>query len=149
MSRTYTFDLPYPPLSGNRAARKGQGKVYTPRAIQTYRSAVAVACSRAGVARLALRGPLEAVFVVAPPDNRARDADNLLKVVKDAITRAGVWADDSNRVIASESVQWTTCEKGGAVMVLLRDSVPAGWQYDLQDCSQCAAGAQDVCKSAQ
>jgi crossover junction endodeoxyribonuclease RusA len=62
-----------------------------------------------------LTGPLSAFWLLAPPDNRARDVDNVRKVVADALTKAGFWADDSNQVLGREAFEWTPPAPGGVV----------------------------------
>ena len=118
---TYQAELPYPPLSGNRGSRTGQGRHYTPKELVSYRQQVAIACSRLGLARLGLAGPLAVDYVLCAPDLRSRDADNVLKVLNDALTRARVWVDDSNRVIARTTVEWGPVTAGGAVLVVIRE----------------------------
>ena len=72
-----------------------------------------------GLAGLLLPGPLEVLYTLHPPDLRARDEDNVLKVVKDALTRARVWVDDSNKVITRSVVEWGETVKGGVVCIEL------------------------------
>lgn len=115
--RTIRFVLPYPPVSGNHAVRHGRGGHYKSRAARAYESLVLTALDRVGLVGRGLAGPLHAEFFVAPPDRRARDDDNLLKVVKDALTKARFWADDSNRVIHSTAVSWEDPVPSGAVEV--------------------------------
>lgn len=55
-------------------------------------------------------------FLVEPPDLRARDVDNLMKVVKDALTDAGFWVDDSNKVIRKGSWEWAGPGKGSVLV---------------------------------
>ena len=119
MSTSYTFELPYPPLSGNRASRTGRGRHYTPKELVAYRQRLAIEASRQGVAGLMLAGPLVFRVQLMPPDLRARDEDNALKVLKDAMTRARIWVDDSNRVIRRTGVEWCDVVSGGLVCVTL------------------------------
>ena len=119
MSTTYSFELPYPPLSGNRASRAGQGRHYTPKELVAYRQRLAIEASTQGVAGLMLEGPLEFNVVLCPPDKRARDEDNALKVAKDAMTRARIWVDDSNKVIRRTVVDWGPVLPGGRLIVRL------------------------------
>ena len=42
-----------------------------------------------------LRGRLAVCVLACPPDRRARDLDGMHKALLDALTHAGVWADDS------------------------------------------------------
>lgn len=93
--------LPFPPASGNHQHARGRyGNVYVRNAITNYRLLVRAAVLRQfqGVkfsSLLPITGKCDIEIHVVPPDRRRRDKDNLEKVVLDAITLAGVWADDS------------------------------------------------------
>lgn len=50
-----------------------------------------------------------------PPDRRRRDMDNAWKVIGDALTKAGVWQDDSQ--IRSKLIEWREPVKGGKVFI--------------------------------
>jgi Holliday junction resolvase RusA-like endonuclease len=41
------------------------------------------------------------------------------KVVGDALTRAGLWTDDSNKVLRREVFDWTDPEPGGQILLTL------------------------------
>jgi crossover junction endodeoxyribonuclease RusA len=58
-----------------------------------YREAVLAACL-AQRAPQGLRDALDVAIVAYPPDNRARDLDNLLKAPLDGLTHANVWGND-------------------------------------------------------
>jgi len=109
------IEIPYPNHTGNHSVRHAGGRHYLTQEARDYRMAVYKAAVRAGLAAARLTGPLMAEFILAPPDRRARDADNLLKVVKDGLTQAGVWVDDSNKVIRETRVRWTDPMPGGAI----------------------------------
>ena len=110
----YTFLLPYPPVTGNHTTRSGRGRFWTAEKAKQYRGQVAILIRSAGLS-LSLKGPLSIELLVAPPDRRARDQDNLQKVVFDSLTRAKFWADDSNKVIRKAVVEWTDPVPGGAI----------------------------------
>lgn len=116
-----TVELPYPTLSGNNhtRGRAGGGRYLTAEA-RAYRVLVATALR----GRQAPPGPLHVEWVLAPPDRRHRDVDNVLKPAKDALTLAGFWPDDSNRVIASGGWVWTDPVPGGAVLLTARSASP-------------------------
>jgi crossover junction endodeoxyribonuclease RusA len=91
--------LPWPPSanhywrhlsSGKLAGRtliSEEGRVFRE---QVQRNAMAEKWPRFGAdARLSVR------ILAYMPDRRRRDLDNLLKSAMDALTHAGVWADDS------------------------------------------------------
>lgn len=110
--KTTSIELPYPAGSGNHSVRHTRsGGHYLTAGTLAYRLAVKAAV---GLAR-APDGPIQADWVISPPDRRARDFDNLMKVVKDALTLAGFWGDDSNRVIRGGSWVWCEPTKGGAI----------------------------------
>lgn len=121
--RSIELSLPYPP-SGNHSVRHGRGGAHwlSPQTI-AYRAAVAREVSAYGLghgsALAGLPGPLATAWLVMPPDDRARDSDNVLKVVRDALTKAGLWADDSNRVIRRESLAWGPKVKGGRIELVV------------------------------
>lgn len=54
-------------------------------------------------------------IVACPPDKRLRDLDNLFKAPLDALTKAGVWIDDSQ--IQELSIKWGNIEKGGKLYI--------------------------------
>lgn len=43
---------------------------------------------------------------IVAPDKRARDIDNLIKVVCDILVKAGVIKDDSRKYVRKVSAQW-------------------------------------------
>lgn len=85
--------LPFPP-SCNTYYRNIAGKTLISAAGRAYRGAVADQVLIQRAARLFI-GRLHVVIVAHMPDKRRRDLDNLLKSTLDALTHAGVWADDS------------------------------------------------------
>ena len=89
MTATYTLELPYPPRSGNGTTRTGQGRHYTVKEVVSYRQRLAIASSGLGVAGLRLPGPLRVTYWLWPPDRKARDDDNVLKVLKDSKAQQG------------------------------------------------------------
>lgn len=120
--RALTLELPYPPVTGNLAVRHaGRGVHYKTEPAKAYERAVAAAVQigrlTGQIAPQALAGPLVVSWVLAPPDRRARDCDNVRKVVGDALTKAGLWSDDSNRVLVRELFEWTDPVIGGQILV--------------------------------
>ena len=92
MSARLVFELPYPP-SVNHYWRRVGFRTLISRGGRRYRRDV-VALLAAGRAA-PLRGRLELLVHVFPPDRRRRDLDNLQKAMCDALQHAGVYADDS------------------------------------------------------
>lgn len=113
------LELPYPSQTGNHSVKHGGGRHYLTEEAKAYRRAVELQFNARG-GRLPLRGPMTAEWLIAPPDSKARDFDNLSKVVADALTHAAVWIDDSNGVIKGGSWQWTDPIPGGAIFLTLR-----------------------------
>jgi crossover junction endodeoxyribonuclease RusA len=62
---------------------------------------------------------LSVALYAYPPDKRRRDLDNLPKAVLDALTHAGVWADDEQ--IDSLSIQRCEQRKGGLLKVVVTE----------------------------
>lgn len=119
----HVLELPYPSASGNRLVRHSGDKHYLTKEALAYRALVAIAMHDQGVHSLRLAGPLALEFAIAPPDRRARDADNLLKPVLDAITKAGVWIDDSNKVITKTTVEWCDREPGCRILLTILNNL--------------------------
>lgn len=115
---TYEFALPWPKVTGNHAVKhtRAGGHYKTPEA-KAYEGMVAQIVASMGMGSLlgqkALCGPLKVLWLLSPPDRRARDMDNVRKVVADALTRAGFWEDDSNKVLVRETFEWTDSTPGG------------------------------------
>ena len=99
---TLSFTLPFPPSLNSiwRAVvitlkGKPQARVLLSEEGRAYRRAVRAVLHSLGNpttppgARLALH------LHACPPDRRTRDLSNLPKALEDALTHAGVWADDS------------------------------------------------------
>ena len=119
-SVTYQFELPFPKVLGNHAVKHSRaGMHYKVPEAKAYEAVVAQIVASMGMGSLTgqkpLAGPLIASWLFAPPDNRARDLDNVRKVVADALTRAGFWVDDSCKVLVRESFEWTPPMPGGAI----------------------------------
>lgn len=107
MGRSFRLILPYPPVSGNHATKHTRnGRHYTTDSARDYASRVAEFAHRAGVAGLKLKGPLDVRYDAHAPDKLDRDSCNVMKIAKDAITKAEVWVDDSNKVIQREEFRW-------------------------------------------
>lgn len=89
-----SYTIPWPP-SANRIWRSvrigGASRVLLSKEGREYREAV----KRAVGACQPIKGNVEVQIKAHKPDNRRRDIDNLLKASLDALTKAGVWEDDS------------------------------------------------------
>lgn len=119
-SLTYEFELPWPKVLGNHATKhtRAGGHYKVPEAV-AYDALVGQIVASMGMGRLTsqkpLDGPLSVSWLLGPPDNRARDVDNVRKVVADALTKSGFWKDDSNKVLVREAFEWTQAMPGGAI----------------------------------
>ncbi len=109
-----TLELPWCP-STNTTWRKGKGRVYLSEKTKAFRKAVATIVMASKAQRPAI-GPLELSVTLCPPDKRKRDMDNFAgKALLDALTLAGVWADDSQ--IRKMTTTWGDVTKGGMIVV--------------------------------
>jgi crossover junction endodeoxyribonuclease RusA len=86
------LELPYPP-SVNHYWRMGRGRIYLGEEGRRYKRLVTGAVRYAGIRPL--DGHLSLEIEAYPPDHRVRDLDNVLKALKDALGKAGVYHDDS------------------------------------------------------
>ncbi len=140
----YQLELPWPGATGNTQARHGKRGSYLNPLVAKYRQIVAQVAAAHGWGGWDGRKPLgseikagqgvgsqkgkktllgrfyELDLLAAPPDARARDADNVAKVLCDSLVHAGVLADDSNRVIRTLTIQWTDPVPGGRVLVTIQ-----------------------------
>ena len=109
--RTVAFDLPWPPSVNGYWQRARNGGLFVSESGQNFRSVVAVVVLKARqvFGRQPLAGPLR-LHVDAYPATlkRARDLDNILKALQDALQASGVFANDEQiadvRVVRRESV---------------------------------------------
>jgi crossover junction endodeoxyribonuclease RusA len=121
---TFSFALPWPKVTGNHAVKhtRAGGHYKTPEA-KAYEAVVAQIVASMGMGNLLgkkpLGGPLKVLWLLSPPDRRARDVDNVRKVVADALTKAGFWLDDSNKVLVRETFEWAPSTPGGEVSMMV------------------------------
>lgn len=113
MSNAINIEIPYPP-SGNHMWKHARGKHYLTDEAKAYYQRVAylilITNGKAG-----LTEPVQVTCWLYPPDKRKRDLENAWKVISDALTKAGVWEDDS--LVRRLIIQWCDPEKGGRVVV--------------------------------
>jgi Holliday junction resolvase len=114
--RSLSFRLPWPPSVNHYYGRRHQGGVYLKEAGRLFRRHAAAEFSRLGWPRLS--GNVRVTLLLAPPDRRTRDIDNIRKAVYDAISdrkkRAavihhGVIADD--KFIVEDEAQFVDAEE--------------------------------------
>ena len=115
---SWTVTLPWPP-STNRIWRNvavsGKPRTLLSQEGRVYRKAAADACLVAKLAGKQIPDRVALRLLVQAPDRRARDLDNTVKAVQDALTHAGVWLDDSQ--IDRLLVERGPVVKGGMVSV--------------------------------
>ena len=114
----WMVELPWPSRTGNRAVRHAGGRHYLSKEAAAYRDAVRRDLDRVRMADRRLAGPYHVELVLQPPDARARDGDNLEKVLWDAIVKAGMLVDDSNKVLPSITRRWVEPGKPGSILVI-------------------------------
>lgn len=123
------FSLPYPP-STNHLYRPGAGgKRYLLTEVKDYRTKVSWALMQQlprGWQTLA--GPVDVRLKICPPDRMRRDLDNTLKALLDAMTKGGVYGDDSQ--IVSVLAEFGEPERPGHVVVEIsvRVDPPTWWR---------------------
>lgn len=116
------LELPWCP-STNKTWRKGKGRVFLSEKTRAFRLDVAKIVLASNTQRPAL-GPLELTVTLCPPDKRKRDLDNFAgKALLDALTLAGVWADDSQ--IRKMTTAWGDVTKGGMIVVEIQPMAAA------------------------
>lgn len=113
--------LPWPP-SNNKYYRhvaigKHKVRVLLSREAREFREKVQAYCRDQAALGIKMNGPLALTIKTCPPDNRKRDIDNIPKAVKDAITLAEVWHDDSQ--VARLVVERGPVVKGGILGVTI------------------------------
>jgi len=91
--RDLVYLLPYPP-SLNHLYPTVRGRRMLSVTGRKFKEAVVVAVLSQGRPAKPLTGRLWYVFRVYPPDRRVRDLSNVVKILEDSLTAAGVWEDD-------------------------------------------------------
>jgi crossover junction endodeoxyribonuclease RusA len=85
--------LPFPPSVNTYWRNIGRGRTIISKRGRQYRDDVVGHVAAHPKADM-LADRLHVAITLHPPDNRRRDVDNYLKAPLDALTHAGVWADD-------------------------------------------------------
>jgi len=110
--------LPYPP-SANRLWRAVRGRQIKSADYRAWLLEADAAITRACIAG-SMPGAYVLEILATRPDRRARDIDNLIKPVSDAVAAAGLVGNDS--MAQGVSAFWSRAEpvKGGSVEITLR-----------------------------
>lgn len=104
------------PIPKGRPRHTRQGITYTPkRTVQAERHLSVWLQVAVGVRPMV--GPLALAVVFFQADHRRNDADNLLKLVMDSATKAGVWQDDS-QVVAHAALVDLDAERPRTVIAI-------------------------------
>ena len=114
------LDLPWPPSVNTYWRHITRGKLAGRHLIsergRAYRTQVeAELLSYLGRRTLPVQGRLSVEMYACPPDRRVRDLDNIPKAALDALTHAGVWADDGQ--IDRLLIERAPVEKGGRLRI--------------------------------
>jgi crossover junction endodeoxyribonuclease RusA len=108
-----TIELPYPP-SVNAMWRSVRGRsILSAKGRAYYQLATLKIVEQSAGA--AMPGRLAVRIKAYPPDNRRRDLDNLFKATLDALTKGGVYEDDS-QIDVLEIVRHPSCPGGRLVV---------------------------------
>ncbi|EKN6164918.1 TPA: RusA family crossover junction endodeoxyribonuclease [Yersinia enterocolitica] len=116
--------LPFPPSVNSywRAPSKGPlaGRHLISVKGRQFRSE-ALACILEQLRRVpeTITDPVAVAIVFYPPNLVRRDLDNFLKAPLDALTHAGVWADDSQ--VKKLTIEWGPIVKGGKIEILISE----------------------------
>jgi crossover junction endodeoxyribonuclease RusA len=112
-----SLSLPYPP-SANRLWRNFNGRSIKSAEYRKWSDAASIAILQAKIGK-SFGGPYHLEIQAVRPDRRARDIDNIIKPVGDAIAAAGLVRNDSDA--QSIKASWAKGEpiKGGAIHVWL------------------------------
>ena len=88
----FMYQLPYPPSVNHIYSRTRRGGLMLNPKAKAYREEVIYTI---GKGHTTLTGRLRVNVDAYMPDKRVRDLDNIFKSLNDAMSHAGVWADDS------------------------------------------------------
>lgn len=113
--KTLRLKIPFPPTVNHLWARTGK-RTYLSKEYRSFLALVAAEIRLAPGAREIGNANAYAVeLTVYPPDRRPRDLDNFFKAALDAVTRAGLWQDDS-RVCKLVAYKGVPAEKPFAIL---------------------------------
>lgn len=115
-----TLTLPFPPSVNHywrhcAQGRSGNVRVYITTKGREFREQVCRIVRGKGLA-IGLDAPLAVSIVLRPPDRMRRDLDNYGgKALLDAITKSGLWLDDSQ--VRELNIKWGSVIKGGETQI--------------------------------
>jgi Holliday junction resolvase RusA-like endonuclease len=109
--------LSWPPSANHATKHPAQGVHYLTERHRSYRQEVVQEVYQRRIQRQPIRGRYWAEVNFHAPDRRRRDADNLTKVIFDALVKAGAIADDCNmRQLILHWHEWTLGQRGRVVL---------------------------------
>lgn len=94
LTKTTTLYVPFPP-SANRMWRVGRGQSYLSKEYKEFIKEVRLEWLARNREGWRTSGRFTVSIKLFPPNRRRYDVDNRIKPTLDALTRAGVWDDDS------------------------------------------------------
>lgn len=112
--RVLEIALPFPPSVNHYWLHTRQGKHYISDEGKRYQSKVFMAC----MAEIPFTQAVEISVEVTMPDNRARDLDNLWKVLLDSLTKAKIIEDDCWQKLPSITMKAVGVSKTNAGVVV-------------------------------
>lgn len=113
-ARVLEIALPFPPSVNHYWLHTRQGKHYISDEGKRYQSKVFMAC----MAEIPFTQAVEISVEVTMPDNRARDLDNLWKVLLDSLTKAKIIEDDCWQKLPSITMKAVGVSKNNAGVVV-------------------------------
>lgn len=113
-ARVLEIALPFPPSVNHYWLHTRQGKHYISDEGKRYQSKVFMAC----MAEIPFTQAVEISVEVTMPDNRARDLDNLWKVLLDSLTKAKIIEDDCWQKLPSITMKAVGVSKTNAGVVV-------------------------------
>ena len=120
----YELHLPFPPTINSYYVKTKQGQFISLKG-KKYRADVEAEVEQqlASLGVIPFEHQLNVTVVLHMPDKRIRDLDNYMKALLDALTKAGVWEDDS-QVDQLAIYRGARCY-GGAVRLAIHDGGPS------------------------
>lgn len=115
------FQLPWPPSVNDYYTRTKFGGLAVKKRGKNYREITAQTLMLAGWPESV--GKVRVQLQLHAPDNRRRDSDNIKKCLFDALTKAGLYSDDS--LIDDDHTRWgDEIIPGGVVIVRVTPALP-------------------------
>ena len=129
----YELHLPFPPTDNSYYVKTKQGQFISMKG-KKFRADVEAEVEEqmANLGVIPFEHQLNVTVVVHMPDKRIRDIANYMKALMDALTKAGVWEDDS-QIDQLAIYRGVRCY-GGAVRMAIHDGGPTiPLEYPVED----------------